>query len=95
VSGQQGPQGEKEKMKTNLFTIALAVATMVPVFGAQAQNPATPAKPAASSTQSSTTDANKPAATTKKHHKKAVKKDATKSTTSTVVKPAAPASDKK
>ncbi|HTP88973.1 MAG TPA: hypothetical protein VMH28_34365 [Candidatus Acidoferrales bacterium] len=56
-------------MKTSLFTIALAVATMVPVFGAQAQNPATPAKPDASNTQ-------KPAAaaTTKKHHKKPVKK---------------------
>ena len=67
---------------------------MVPVFGAQAPKPATPAQPAASSTQSSTTDANKPAATPKKHHKKAVKKDATKTNTN-VVKPAAPASDKK
>ncbi|HXK06017.1 MAG TPA: hypothetical protein VMS37_26690 [Verrucomicrobiae bacterium] len=57
-------------MKTSLFTIALAVATMVPVFGAQ-QSPATPAKPDA--------NAQKPAATatTKKHHKKAVKKNTT------------------
>ena len=57
-------------MKTSLFTIALAVATMVPVFGAQ-QNPAPPAKPDA--------NAQKPAATatTKKHHKKAVKKNTT------------------
>jgi len=87
-------------MKTNLFTIALAVATMVPVFGAQAPKPATPAQPAAPAATSSAqpTTATKPAATTKKHHKKAVKKDATKTnagTTNNVVKPAAPASDKK
>jgi hypothetical protein len=68
-------------MKTNLFTIALAVATMVPAFAAQ-----TPAKPAAPA------DTAKPAATTvKKHHKKSVKKNATKpaaGSTSTTAKPA-------
>ena len=66
-------------MKTNLFTIVLAAATMVPVFGAQAQNPATPAKPDA--------NASKPAATVtaKKHHKKAVKKSGSTS----AAKPAA------
>ena len=59
-------------MKKSLFTLALAAATMVPVFGAQAQNPATPAQPNAKTSQ-------KPAATatTKKHHKKSVKKNTT------------------
>ena len=79
-------------MKTNLFTIALAVATMVPVFGAQqAQSPATPAKPAVSAPAASTAkpDASKSttATTTKKHHKKAVKKNSVKP--SDAVKPAA------
>jgi hypothetical protein len=76
VSGQTARR-EKKEMKTNLFTIALAAATMVPVFGAQ--SPATPAKPDA--------NAGKPAATatTKKHHKKSAKK----STSSTTAKPAA------
>jgi hypothetical protein len=73
-------------MKTNLFTIALAVATMVPVFGAQAPSQATPAKPAAPAATAQTTTTTKPAATTKKHHKKAVKKDAVKS--DAAVKPA-------
>jgi hypothetical protein len=65
-------------MKTNMMTIALAVATMVPVFGAQ--NPATPAKPDANTA--------KPAATasTKKHHSK---KPVKKGTSSTTAKPAA------
>jgi len=69
-------------MKTNLFTIALAVATMVPAFAAQAQTPAQPADPSASTS--------KPAAvTTKKHHKKA-KKNAAKpaAAATTTAKPA-------
>ena len=70
-------------MKKSLFTIALAVATMVPVFGAQAS--AAPAKPDATSTS-------KPAAsaattTTKKHHKKVVNKNTAKP--SNAAKPAA------
>jgi len=72
-------------MKKSLFTIALAVATMVPVFGAQGQTPAAPAKPDATSTS-------KPAAsaattTTKKHHKKVVNKNTAKP--SNAAKPAA------
>ena len=64
-------------MKTRLFTIALAVAGMVPVFGAQ--TPAKPAAPAAQAPAATAPAKTNTAATTKtkKHHKKAVKKSET------------------
>src|ERR1035438_5973025 len=67
VSGRQGPRGRKNKMKTTILTIALALATMPLTFAAQTPAPAAPAatsKPAVAA----------PVKTTKKHHVKAAAK---------------------
>ena len=72
-------------MKTSLFTIALALATMSLTFG-QTPKPAAPVAPAANS--AAKTDAK--TTTTKKHHKKAAKK-AVKTTGAAVTPSAKPA----
>src|ERR1017187_9603859 len=63
VSGRQGPRGRKNKMKTTILTIALALATMPLTFAAQTPAPTAPAatsKPAVAAPVK-----------TKKHHVKA------------------------